>query len=94
MVVPFFQFKQLMLKLDPDDPDLLDEDEKPNSVAGTPVKQTPAASASGHHHHHSMASQQHNHTADGTSNNVHVNNVNSTTTNPGMMPVSQQNVSV
>ncbi|EAA15100.4 AGAP009290-PA [Anopheles gambiae str. PEST] len=93
LVQRYLDFKQLMLKLDPDDPDLLDEDEKPNSVAGTPVKQTPAASASGHHHHHSMASQQHNHTADGTSNNVHVNNVNSTTTNPGMMPVSQQNVS-
>ncbi|XP_040162407.1 nipped-B protein isoform X2 [Anopheles arabiensis] len=91
LVQRYLDFKQLMLKLDPDDPDLLDEDEKPNSVAGTPVKQTPAASASGHHHHHSMASQQHNHTADGTSNNVHVNNVNSTTTNPGMMPVSQQN---
>uniref|UniRef100_A0A182K7J1 Nipped-B protein n=1 Tax=Anopheles christyi TaxID=43041 RepID=A0A182K7J1_9DIPT len=85
LVQRYLDFKQLMLKLDPDDPDLLDEDEKPNSVAGTPVKQqNPAASASGHH---PMATTQHNHTTDGTSNNVHVNNVNST----GVMSVSQQN---
>uniref|UniRef100_A0A182MB19 Nipped-B protein n=1 Tax=Anopheles culicifacies TaxID=139723 RepID=A0A182MB19_9DIPT len=81
LVQRYLDFKQLMLRLDPDDPDLLDEDEKPNSVAGTPVKQPPAAAAS--------ASTQHNHTTDGTSNNVHVNNVNSTAGVP--MSVSQQN---
>uniref|UniRef100_A0A182VUI9 Nipped-B protein n=1 Tax=Anopheles minimus TaxID=112268 RepID=A0A182VUI9_9DIPT len=81
LVQRYLDFKQLMLRLDPDDPDLLDEDDKPHSVAGTPVKQNPAAIAS--------ASTQHNHTTDGTSNNIHVNNVNSTAGLP--MAVSQQN---
>ncbi|XP_053666825.1 nipped-B protein [Anopheles marshallii] len=82
LVQRYLDFKQLMLRLDPDDPDLLDEDEKPNSVAGTPVKQSQLAATA--------SSAQHNHTTDGTSNNVHVNNVHSTA-GGGPMSVSQQN---
>ncbi|XP_035909136.1 nipped-B protein isoform X2 [Anopheles stephensi] len=91
LVQRYLDFKQLMLRLDPDDPDLLDEDEKPNSVAGTPVKQAPAAAASSAA---PASSTQHNHNStatDGTSNNVgHVNNVNSGGVG-GPVTVSQQN---
>uniref|UniRef100_A0A1Q3FVX1 Nipped-B protein n=2 Tax=Culex tarsalis TaxID=7177 RepID=A0A1Q3FVX1_CULTA len=50
LVQRYLDFKQLMLRLDPDDPDLLDEDDKlppkgggsePNSTTTTPVKQPP-----------------------------------------------------
>ncbi|XP_050076390.1 nipped-B protein-like isoform X2 [Anopheles maculipalpis] len=88
LVQRYLDFKQLMLRLDPDDPDLLDEDEKPNSVAGTPVKQPPVSSAS------ASTNQQQNHNTtvtDRTSNNVtHVNNVDSTR-DGGPVTVSQQN---
>ncbi|XP_065083522.1 nipped-B protein isoform X2 [Ochlerotatus camptorhynchus] len=83
LVQRYLDFKQLMLRLDPDDPDLLDEDDRappknsePNSTVTTPVKQGGANNAGG---------------ADGdssatpVSNNVggggaHANNVNSATT--------------
>uniref|UniRef100_A0A182MZ11 Nipped-B protein n=1 Tax=Anopheles dirus TaxID=7168 RepID=A0A182MZ11_9DIPT len=81
LVQRYLDFKQLMLRLDPDDPDLLDEDEKTNSVAGTPVKQQPSASGNAGTQQQQQP-QPHNHT-DGTSNNVHVNNV--------TVPVVQQN---
>ncbi|XP_058126346.1 nipped-B protein [Anopheles ziemanni] len=86
LVQRYLDFKQLMLKLDPDDPDLLDDDEKPNSAAGTPVKQNPAASGNMPSQDVTKVAAQYNHTADGTSNNVHVNNV-----NVASVPATQQN---
>ncbi|XP_062705651.1 nipped-B protein-like isoform X2 [Aedes albopictus] len=80
LVQRYLDFKQLMLRLDPDDPDLLDEDDRappknsePNSTVTTPVKQGGDANPGGE-----------STTTTPVSNNVgatpHVNNVNSTAT--------------
>uniref|UniRef100_A0A2M4B869 Nipped-B protein n=1 Tax=Anopheles marajoara TaxID=58244 RepID=A0A2M4B869_9DIPT len=77
LVQRYLDFKQLMLKLDPDDPDLLEEEDKPNSAAGTPVKQNPAttSNAVGGSSGGYTSNIQHNHSAaNAISNNVHVNN--------------------
>ncbi|XP_050100628.1 nipped-B protein isoform X2 [Anopheles aquasalis] len=77
LVQRYLDFKQLMLKLDPDDPDLLEEEDKPNSAAGTPVKQNPAttSNAVGGSSGGYTGNVQHNHSAgNAISNNVHVNN--------------------
>ncbi|XP_058822555.1 nipped-B protein isoform X2 [Topomyia yanbarensis] len=54
LVQRYLDFKQLMLRLDPDDPDLLDDDDRlpakgsePNSTTTTPVKQPGAADEPG-----------------------------------------------
>ncbi|XP_062548441.1 nipped-B protein isoform X2 [Armigeres subalbatus] len=77
LVQRYLDFKQLMLRLDPDDPDLLDEDDRAppknsetNSTVTTPVKQGEAGESTA---------------ATPVSNNVggsatHLNNVNSTAT--------------
>ncbi|XP_049537258.1 nipped-B protein isoform X2 [Anopheles darlingi] len=77
LVQRYLDFKQLMLKLDPDDPDLLEEEDKPNSASGTPVKQNPAttSNALGGTTAGYNSNIQHNHSAvNAISNNVHVNN--------------------
>ena len=61
------QFKQLMLKLDPDDPDLLDEDEKPKAGETpnpSPVKQD------GSNHVNNVSSEAVPATNNATTNNV------------------------
>lgn len=84
LVQRYLDFKQLMLRLDPDDPDLLDEDDRaappknsePNSTVTTPVKQGDANSANPGGDSAAATPVSNNVGSSG----AHVNNVNSTAT--------------
>ncbi|XP_055542159.1 nipped-B protein isoform X3 [Wyeomyia smithii] len=72
LVQRYLDFKQLMLRLDPDDPELLDEDDRlpakgsePNSATNSPVKQAGTADAPAVPNHNSTNN------AGGIVNNVH-----------------------
>ncbi|XP_058453051.1 nipped-B protein [Malaya genurostris] len=80
LVQRYLDFKQLMLRLDPDDPDLLDDDDRlpakgsePNSIT-TPVKQPGTTDVPGANNANSTPA------TNDTGNGAHVNNVHNTTT--------------
>ncbi|XP_053692566.1 nipped-B protein [Sabethes cyaneus] len=80
LVQRYLDFKQLMLRLDPDDPELLDEDDRlpakgsePNSATNSPVKQAGASgdASAGTTNHNSTAGNTTNAAPSGLVNNVH-----------------------
>ncbi|XP_038112753.1 nipped-B protein isoform X2 [Culex quinquefasciatus] len=96
LVQRYLDFKQLMLRLDPDDPDLLDEDDKlppkggggagsePNSTTTTPVKQPPAAGGDTNSTTPATgSSNSHSNNAPGSTTHHHVNNVSRTPRSTG-----------
>ncbi|KAL1383988.1 hypothetical protein pipiens_001359 [Culex pipiens pipiens] len=96
LVQRYLDFKQLMLRLDPDDPDLLDEDDKlppkggagagsePNSTTTTPVKQPPPAGGDTNSTTPATgSSNSHSNNAPGSTTHHHVNNVSRTPRSTG-----------
>nr|XP_029727084.1 LOW QUALITY PROTEIN: nipped-B protein [Aedes albopictus] len=87
LVQRYLDFKQLMLRLDPDDPDLLDEDDRappknsePNSTVTTPVKQGGDANSANPGGESTTTTPVSNNVGGGSAATPHVNNVNSTAT--------------